>query len=373
MADTMTDTAHIERDRTDTARIERDLTDTARIERDLDQTRSRLGSHLGELQDRLSPGQVLDDLMGYFRGSEGAEFGRSLLENVRGNPMPAAVSAIGLTWLMASNPRQGQAVATSTAGMPNRLPIYGHDDHHATMARLTSVEQSLPRDAAEPDHAYSARLDTARGQAIGLARHSEESTDSFGERVRHAMAAIQDAVSAKAHDVQDRASASAGATSDALAGFGAAAKGSIQDAAAYTGNLLSTGGRSAGQAGGNLMAAITESPVLLGALGMAAGALLGALLPHSEQEEAALGGIARQARDTVSNLAREGMDRGSRVVTAVSEKARDGVQGQGLTGDKSAGQLVDAALSGDLAGNLKQVASDTLRAADEAVRKEGLA
>ncbi len=51
--------------------------DPTRIERDLDQTRSRLGSHLSELQDRISPGQVLGDMMGYFRGSEGAEFGRN--------------------------------------------------------------------------------------------------------------------------------------------------------------------------------------------------------------------------------------------------------------------------------------------------------
>ena len=43
-------------------------TETGRIEQDLDRTRARLGSHLSELQDRLSPGQVLDDLMGYFRG-----------------------------------------------------------------------------------------------------------------------------------------------------------------------------------------------------------------------------------------------------------------------------------------------------------------
>jgi hypothetical protein len=61
--------------------------ETGRIEHDLDQTRSRLGSHLNELQDRLSPGQLLDDLMGYFRGSEGAAFGRSLMDNVRGNTM----------------------------------------------------------------------------------------------------------------------------------------------------------------------------------------------------------------------------------------------------------------------------------------------
>ena len=54
-------------------------TDPGRIEHDLDQTRSRLGSHLSALQARLTPGQVLDDLVRYFRGREGADFGRSLL------------------------------------------------------------------------------------------------------------------------------------------------------------------------------------------------------------------------------------------------------------------------------------------------------
>ena len=38
------------------------------IEHDLDQTRSRLGTHLTELQGKLSPGQVIDDLLRYFRG-----------------------------------------------------------------------------------------------------------------------------------------------------------------------------------------------------------------------------------------------------------------------------------------------------------------
>ena len=79
--------------------------DSGRIERDLDETRSRLGAHLDELQDKLSPGQVLDDLMSYFRGSEGAAFGQNLVANIRANPMPAAITGVGLAWLMASNPR----------------------------------------------------------------------------------------------------------------------------------------------------------------------------------------------------------------------------------------------------------------------------
>ena len=347
------------------------VTETGRIERDLDQTRSRLGSHLSELQDRLSPGQVLGELMGYFRGSEGAAFGRSLMDSVQGNPMPAAITTVGLAWLLASNPRAGTS-GMSGARSPARLPIYGHDDHTATMARLDAVKQTVARDAGEPEHAYSARLDMARGQAIGLARHTEETTESFSERIRHAIGAIGDAVTGKAHDLQEQAGSAASTAGGAVGAFGATAQGALQDAAAYAGGALSSGGKSAGQAGGNLIAAISESPVLLGALGLAAGALLGAFLPHSDQEEAALGGIAGQARDAARNLANEGMEKGSRIVQAVTESAKSGVHGQGLAGEKSPGQLVDAALGGDLAGSLKKVASDVLRAGEEAVRKEGL-
>ena len=346
-----------------------DHTPTGAIERDLDRTRARLGSHLSELQDRLSPGQVLDDLMGYFRGSEGAAFGRSLMDNVRGNPLPAAITTVGLAWLMASNPRSGGAVPSRVTANPlARQPIYGHGDHAATMARLDAARQAVTRNASEAEHDYSTRLDTARGQAIGLVRHTEETTESFGERVRHAVAAVEAAVTGKAHDLGGQASDALGAARGAVGSLGASAQGAVQDAAAYAGGALSSGGKSVGQAGGNLVAAITESPVLLGALGLAAGALLGALLPHSDQEEAMLGGIAGQARDAVGKLANQGIEQGRSVANAVLEKGRESADAHGLTGGRSAGQLVDAALGGDLAGDAKAVIQDVLKTGDESVR-----
>ena len=75
------------------------------IERDLERTRSRMDNRLSELQERLSPGQIVDDMLGYFRGSEGGDFARNLMDSVRDNPLPAALTGIGLTWLMASNPK----------------------------------------------------------------------------------------------------------------------------------------------------------------------------------------------------------------------------------------------------------------------------
>lgn len=287
-----------------------DTSNPARIERDLDQTRSRLGTHLSELQDKFSPGQVLDDLMGYFRGSEGAEFGRNLLENVKGNPMPAAVMAIGLAWLMSSKNAASQAASTRAAAWERfgaaGPHVYGRDDYGAAMTRVQEAEKGVPREPAEPEDAYSARLDEARGQAIGLARHAQETTESFGQRVRDALDAVQETVAGSAQGVRDKVGSAVSAAGNTASSVGSSAQGMAQDAMKSVSGALSQ----SGQAGGNLVAALTESPVLLGALGLAAGALLGALLPQMDGEEAALGRIAGQARDAASGLAQEGLERG---------------------------------------------------------------
>ena len=340
--------------------------DPRRLERDLDQTRSRLDGHLSELQQRLSPGQVLDDLMGYFRGSEGADFGRSLLDSVRANPMPAALTGIGVAWLMASRPSAGTAATTQRPyGGPRGFDQGGYD---AMAARVTAAERSTMRAPDEADHTYSARLDDARGQAVGLARHAQETGESFGQRIGDALASAQQAIVGGAHDLRDQASGAAGSIGSAAQGAGRSISGAVQG----IGGAATSGGQAASQAGGNLVAMLADNPALLGAIGLAAGALLGALLPQSSQEEAALGDIAGQARDTARSLAQGAVDQGGHVVQAVLDKGRDSAEAHGLTGGKSPGDLVDAALSGGLASDAKQVATDVLQAGEAVIRKETL-
>ncbi len=154
-------------------------TDPAQIERELGETRSRLGGHLDALQNRLSPGQLLDDVMAQLRSNGGAEFGRNLLDSVRANPLPAALTGVGLAWMMASNGRNTGTVA-------NALPDPIRSDINA---RLRKAELGVRRAADEPEHAYDARLASARGQVLGVARHAQETTSSFSARVADAMAA----------------------------------------------------------------------------------------------------------------------------------------------------------------------------------------
>ncbi len=335
-----------------------DASDPGSIERDLDQTRSRLGSHLTALQDRLSPGQVVDDLMDYFRGSDGAEFGRNLVGSVRANPLPAALTGIGLAWLMASNPKPSPANGGSQS-------YRGQDTFDA---RLRTAERRVARQPDEAEHAYAARLDNARGLALGIAREPGDTDQSFGVRVREAISKGRQAALDGAHSLRDTAGDAAGAVGGAISSAG----GMAQSAAQRVGGALSQGGQSAGQAGGNLVASLTENPMLLGALGLAAGALLGSLLPQSENEEDLLGGVAGQARSTARGLADTAMDRGGNVAQAVLDAGKDSARQRGLTEGKSAGGLVDAALGGDLAKDAKTVAQEALKAGDKAIHEQVL-
>jgi len=196
---------------------------------------------------------------------------------------------------------------------------------------------------------------------MGLARHTQETAEAFGQRVRDALSSAQDAVARGAQGLRDQVSSAVGA----VGSFGSSAQDTLRGAAGSVSGALSQGG----EMGGRLGQAVTESPVILGALGLAAGALLGVLLPRTQQEEAALGGAAGQLRETATGLAHQAMESGRGVAHAVAEKVRDSADAHGLSGARTPGQMVDAALRGDLAGDAKEVLTDAMRKGDEAVRQ----
>lgn len=69
-------------------------------------------------------------------------------------------------------------------------------------------------------------------------------------------------------------------------------------------------------------------------------------------------------------MAQQALDRGGSVAQAVIDAGRDSADAHGLTTGKSAGDLLNAAVSGDLASHVAQVAKDALNAGEGAVRKE---
>src|SRR3569833_3359062 len=84
---------------------------SAQIERELDAQRNRIEARIGEIQERLSPGQLLDEALNYTKNG-GAHFTSNLGQQLSANPMPAALVGIGLAWLIASTTQKPSQTAS---------------------------------------------------------------------------------------------------------------------------------------------------------------------------------------------------------------------------------------------------------------------
>ena len=318
------------------------LSETDRIEHDLAATRARMDSRLDELQDHLNPKQMLNDAFAYFRGGEGADFTNDLVTRARANPLPVALVGVGIAWLMASS--------RSSAEPVRPVPI-GHGDDFE--ARLRAAEGSVQRFDHDDDDSYATRLDDARGKVVGVARDASDTASSYAQRIRDAVASAAQSVREKSHDL------TAGA-SDAF--------GRIGDGAADRGASLQEGTHSMAQTGRSTLASVASNPFALGAVAALVGIVAGALLPTSDQEEAALGSAATKLRTAGRDLAQDVVDRGGRIATDTLEAVKGSAEAHGLTTDKPVGELLADVKSGDLLGNVKQVAQETLQAGKDSAQ-----
>jgi len=61
---------------------------------------------LAELRYRITPGQVIDELLDYAREGPAAEFLRNLAREIRENPVPLLLIVIGIGWLAIATSRR---------------------------------------------------------------------------------------------------------------------------------------------------------------------------------------------------------------------------------------------------------------------------
>jgi hypothetical protein len=81
----------------------------------------------------------------------------------------------------------------------------------------------------------------------------------------------------------------------------------------------------------------TEQPLVLGALGLLAGAALAAMLPRTHLEEEYVGSAAQQLRDQASNMASETYERAKNAASKAAEVASQEFSGESDNKDKSSG------------------------------------
>ena len=99
--------------------------ETAEIERDVEAQRYEVEETLEALRTKLSTGEILNSVARTFTGAgqQGNEFVSNLGRQVKENPLPIALTGIGLVWLlMNQNQGQGQGRASTGRYDPVRCP-----------------------------------------------------------------------------------------------------------------------------------------------------------------------------------------------------------------------------------------------------------
>jgi hypothetical protein len=298
--------------------------DPAAIEQDLQATRARLGANLDELTRRLSPGQLLDEGLAYVRTSQGSAFVRNLGTQVRDNPLPVVLAGLSIGWLaLAGNlPQRSET--------PRHHALVPYDAEAASLAeRARHAGQAVARVTGETEDAFRGRVADAQAGAMGIARQIGETAGDFMSRVARTLADAQEAGQRRTQEMRDTA---ADWTEQARSGLNRAgeAAGNMMDRGRENASRAGDYASRLGRSGVEMGAALLDNPVLLAAVGIAAGAVFGALLPPSETERQYVGDAANRAADAVRDAAGDAMERGGRVAKAAMDAGWQAAQEQGI-------------------------------------------
>ena len=196
---------------------------------------------------------------------------------IRQNPVPAALTGIGLTWLFV-NRRRG---SSAQARYRDRVYDYGYPTRYE--------DRTTSRSSA--------------GQAMSRAQN----------RVGDAASRAQDKVGDAATEAQDRASEVASQAQDRVS------------------NLTDEARHQARRASTTFERMVRENPLAMGAVAIGAGAAVGLAIPQSPKEHEVMG----EARDTFVEKAQEkaqdAQEKVQRVAQEAQSAAKEEASNQGLT------------------------------------------
>lgn len=289
------------------------------IEREIETTRARMGDTIDALQAKMSPGQMMDSALGYLRGPN--DYVNNLGRSLRDNPLPVALIAIGIGWLMVgggSGPQRRPYYYSSRADYPTTQPTdtYGSTGTYSSTGAYGS--------STTGEQHSSGRMHAAADSA----RHSASAAGArLSETAARAQQGLHDtAAGARARMSQAGAGArhAASAAGEQVSHMAAGARHQME----HLGNQAYYGMRRA-QSGMSYM--LQEQPLLLGAVGLLIGAAIGAALPPTRREDEWMGeyrdDMLEQARETGA----EHLEKARHIAEAALNEASHEAERQGIT------------------------------------------
>ncbi len=250
------------------------------LEQEVDRTRGRIEETLSDLRERLSPGLLIDDVLDFAKENGGADFVRNLGAQVTGNPLPVALMGAGLAWLMFAQgrPTDGAgAMRSSFTGWTKRTEA------------MTDYDNERRSDSGDPNPNSGG----VYGRASDAMGRANEAVGSARERASELAGKARETTSGAYQKVSSSVSSAVGSVSS---------------------KMPSTR---------SITSFLEEEPMVLAGLGVAVGAVIGALLPTTEIEERYVGPAAGSLKEQAKDAAREQWERGKQMAAEGWDEAKD--------------------------------------------------
>jgi hypothetical protein len=319
----------------------------------VDGVRSRIAETADDLRENLSPSRVV---------SRAGENWRSWIEQrARDNPIQVASAAALLAypaWRIAR-------------ALPIPVLIAGAGVVLSGKARFSTRQAGdLLADARSKTREVGNRLADATEEA------RESAAENLGmiganatKSARRTSDAIQDAAYSGAANIKDQlARATESATTalssavESMTPSDATVQALTDDARAVAnaaGDITKHAARSGAAYSRGAANAVTQYPLVIGGLGLAAGGLLAALLPRTKAEGPILGGLARSILDSTGEALSEGHQKATKAISDLQHRATEEAESRGLTAGAIQGAVED----------LKERASDVAVATKRTIKR----
>src|SRR5690606_36114898 len=267
---------------------------SAELEREAEAVRAQMTQTADTLQQKLSPGQLVDEMTSYFKNSDGRVALDNFKAQVRDNPLPLALVGAGLAWLFMGGGPSSDRLAMHRRSRFERTDFGRYQNDYP--------EGHWEDDAREGERAGDSMRRMAAGSYAGGSGFGEGSGDgSMMDRVSSAYSSATDAASSAAGAISETASSAAEAISETASRSWQR----VRDTRHYASDSMHDAGSRAQRM---VSDTLDKEPLILGAIGLAVGAAIGAMTPRTRVEEEYLRPYAEKASETVKDVAQQGMD-----------------------------------------------------------------
>jgi ElaB/YqjD/DUF883 family membrane-anchored ribosome-binding protein len=295
------------------------------LERETEQTRTQIANTLDELRACMTPGHVLDQLADRVSDGATAAFAQNLKHQTVNNPLPVVLIGAGLAWLMLG-PR-GSSAGDFMRGTADHLRN-ATNEATDTMRSATDAAGRTPSDKSTEWSDKASRLGKDTGASLSSATErakqaaAETGTsalDSAGSMAKSA----QETTARTADSIRD----TAGSMADSVQRSASERYDAIADGARRTASSLSESTKAARQrtlqTGSAFVDLCREQPLIVTGLGIAVGAMIGALLPATETEDRLMGETSDRVKDRAQDLASEQYENAKEVGEHALKTAQD--------------------------------------------------